>query len=363
MKVGFYAPLPPARTGVAHYASRLLHELRRFGPVEVNAKRADVFLYHLGNNQLHREIYRRALERPGAVVLHDAVLHHFFLGAMERDHYIEEFVHNYGEWSRDLAASLWEGRPRSAQDPRYFRYPMLQRIAEVSRAVIVHNPAAARMVREHCPGARVVEMPFPVWLPAPVPEHELIAWRARMGISPRTLLFGVLGYLRESKRLGNVLRAFSEVCRAVANAAIVVAGQFQSSEFERAMAPWLEGVIRAGHLPEREFWKLAAACDVIVNLRYPAAGETSGVGMTLMGLGKTVIFTAGDETAGLPADACLRVEPGLREQPLLAEYMMWLARFPGYAAEIGRRAAAWVRRYHAPEVVVGRYWELLRSLI
>jgi len=101
---GFYSPLPPARTGVADYAAALLAELRRHGRVEVAPRRCDVALYHLGNNALHADIYRRALERPGVVVLHDAVLHHFLLGQLDESAYIEEFVHNYGEWHRALAA-------------------------------------------------------------------------------------------------------------------------------------------------------------------------------------------------------------------------------------------------------------------
>ena len=52
MKVGYFSPLPPARTGVADYASALLHALRRVSTVEVNASRPDVNLYHVGNNQL-----------------------------------------------------------------------------------------------------------------------------------------------------------------------------------------------------------------------------------------------------------------------------------------------------------------------
>src|SRR4029077_11842764 len=83
MTAGYFAPLPPARTGVADYSATLLGALRQRGTVNVNASRADVFLYHLGNNQLHREIYRRALARPGVVVLHDAVLQHFFLGWLD----------------------------------------------------------------------------------------------------------------------------------------------------------------------------------------------------------------------------------------------------------------------------------------
>ncbi len=60
MIVGFDSPLPPSRTGVADYAAVLLAALRRHGTVEVNPAPADVWLYHLGNNQLHRAIYQFA---------------------------------------------------------------------------------------------------------------------------------------------------------------------------------------------------------------------------------------------------------------------------------------------------------------
>ena len=58
MTVGFYSPLPPARTGVADYAATLLAELRRHACVELAPARSDVALYHLGNNALHAAIYR-----------------------------------------------------------------------------------------------------------------------------------------------------------------------------------------------------------------------------------------------------------------------------------------------------------------
>src|SRR5207249_322024 len=135
----------PAHTGVADYAVSLLGALRRLGTVDVMPSRADVWLYHLGNNQFHGEIYRRALARPGVVVLHDALLQHLFLGSYDEPEYMEEFVYNYGEWHRDLARQLWRGRASSGSNHRYYGYPMLRRIAEVSRAIVVHNPAAARM--------------------------------------------------------------------------------------------------------------------------------------------------------------------------------------------------------------------------
>ncbi len=98
------------------------------GAVQVNARDADVPLYHLGNNRLHGEIYEQALKTPGVAVLHDAVLHHFFLGGENEREYVAEFVYNYGHWSEDLARELWRRRSRSAADPEYFRYPMIKRV-------------------------------------------------------------------------------------------------------------------------------------------------------------------------------------------------------------------------------------------
>jgi len=68
---------------VADYAAALLPALRKHGDVIVNSAGGAVDLYHLGNNGLHHGIYSLALDRPGVVVLHDAVLHHMLLGSLD----------------------------------------------------------------------------------------------------------------------------------------------------------------------------------------------------------------------------------------------------------------------------------------
>jgi hypothetical protein len=187
--------MPPARTGVADYARTLLDALSAHCDVRVGNADADVSLYHLGNNGLHRDIYRAALEKAGVAVLHDAVLNHFFLGTLDRDAYIEEFAYNYGEFSRGLATELWERRSRSGAEPSYFERPMVRRITETSRAVVVHNPKAARIVRDHAPAARIIEIPH-LFERQELPARDAVAsWRAAHGIAPSDFLFGVFGYL------------------------------------------------------------------------------------------------------------------------------------------------------------------------
>jgi glycosyltransferase involved in cell wall biosynthesis len=369
VRVGFHSPLPPARSGVADYSAALLAELRRHGPVEPSGERSgercDIDLYHLGNNGLHAGIYRRAIERPGVAVLHDAVLHHFFLGQLSEREYVEEFVYNYGEWNRGLARDLWKGRAVSGIDERYFQYAMLKRVAERSRAVIVHNPAAARTVREHVPGAHVVEIPH-LFAPPPLPpEVEVLRYRESLGLDQGAFVFGIFGYLRESKRLVSVLEAFAALHRDFPRTALVIAGQFVSTDLERAVAPDLQraGQIRLPFLSDREFWLAAGMVDACINLRYPAAGESSGIAVRMMGIGKPVLVTDSEEYARVPEGACIRIAAGPAERDSLLLHMAMLASIAGVAEAVGDQAAAHIASCHGLPGVAARYWEVLNGAI
>jgi glycosyltransferase involved in cell wall biosynthesis len=360
---GFYSPLPPAGTGVADYSATLLAELRRHGTVEVAPARCDAALYHLGNNALHASVYRRALESPGVVVLHDSVLHHFLLGQLPEAAYIEEFVYNYGEWNRGRARDLWMARSSSGSDSRYFEAPLLKRATERALAVVVHNPAAAEVVKAHAPQARIVEIPH-LFQPRPLrSEADRLRYRRSLGIAPGAFLFGMFGYLRESKRLIQALDAFAEIHRELPDTAFLVAGDFVSRDLALAAAPLLTmpGVVRLPHLSESDFWLAAASVDACINLKYPAAGETSGIGIRLMGLGKPVMVTDSPECARYPQDSCVRVAAGAAESDSLRQNMILLASAPEAAKTVGENAAAHIQTRHRLEWVGEQYWELLKT--
>jgi glycosyltransferase involved in cell wall biosynthesis len=176
-------------------------------------------------------------------------------------------------------------------------------------------------------------------------------------------LLGVFGHPRESTRLPVVLRALQQVWTANPGVHLLIAGRFESSDLERSLAGQLSDprIIRAGYLPEAEFWRYAAAVDLCINLRFPTAAETSGIAIRLMGIGKPVVFSQGEEIAHIPENACLRVETGPAEEELLANYIVSLAEDREVAQEIGLRAAAHVAAHHAIESVAARYWEVLKT--
>jgi glycosyltransferase involved in cell wall biosynthesis len=175
-------------------------------------------------------------------------------------------------------------------------------------------------------------------------------------------VFGVFGYLRESKRLPAVLDAFAALHRENPRTALLVAGQFVSTDLERAVQPLLaagDAVFRRPHLLEREFWLAASAVDACINLRFPTAGETSGIAVRFMGIGKPVLLTDGLECSRFPDDACLRIPPGPCERDSLLAHMILLTSMQDVADSIGQRGAAYIQSKHRVEQIGTQYWQLL----
>jgi glycosyltransferase involved in cell wall biosynthesis len=346
---------------VADYAAALLEELRNFGEVQTQPAHSDAALYHLGNNSLHADVYKRALDQPGVVVLHDAVLHHFLLGRLGHEEYVEEFVYNYGAWNGGMAEDLWQARAGSGADARYFAFPLLKRVAEHARAVIVHNPAAARAVKEHAPRTPVIEIPHLFFLPELPDRAEALRYRTALGLVPGVFVFGVFGFLRESKRLMTVLEVFARLRREQPEIALLIAGGFVSADLERAAKPLLEqpGIVYRPYLSGREFWLAAEAVDACINLRWPAAGESSGISVSLMGIGKPVLVTDSEECARFSEEVCLRVASGLEERDSLLSQMLLLTSFTWVGRAIGERAAGHVRAHHNLKLVAQQYWKTL----
>src|SRR5437762_14042777 len=116
-----FSPMPPSRTGIAHYSAMLapaLAERVELSIIDSPSRRPPAAgrrpIYHLGNNPHHEWIYNAALENPGVVVLHDVVLHHLIvemtLARGDADGYAAALRANHGEvgeaWARGRAAGL-----------------------------------------------------------------------------------------------------------------------------------------------------------------------------------------------------------------------------------------------------------------
>jgi glycosyltransferase involved in cell wall biosynthesis len=362
MKVAYYSPMPPARSGIADYSTLLLPALREhFEEVVVaepgkRAPRADVALYHVGNDpDAHGWIVDALRDRPGVVVLHEYVLHHLiagitigrrngraYLDAMERELGVAGRLLGLGVLD-NLLPLLWETQPE--------RFPLSGTILDRAQGLIVHSRFVEERAREAGYGGALWRIPHPVW-PAPsvVP--------ADVSGDP---LIGCFGNLNMNKRIPQLLEAFARYRATRRGARLLLVGasaeRFDlTRRLERLGLD--EGVLREDYVDEARMWSLMAACDVLVNLRFPTMGETSGSVIRGLSLGKPMLVSDVGWFAELPDDVALKVPVDEYEVPTLAAALDLAVRCRD---ALGARALEYVRAEHGLDRVAGLYARALEE--
>jgi glycosyltransferase involved in cell wall biosynthesis/SAM-dependent methyltransferase len=369
MRVAFFSPLPPSKSGIADYSAALLEPLGRLAEVIPfrSAEEAfdpgafDIALYQVGNNSWHEFVYRAALSHPGVVVLHEANLHHL----------IAEITIKRGDWDAYLAECEYEGGAAALEfaqrvrrletGPDYDGLPMLRRILEHARGVVVHSAYVESAVRERGYRGPVARIPHGAWLP----EASRMDYRTRLGLGPGTPLVGIFGHLKPYKRIPQALAAFRRVVRLLPDAKMILAGEPHPDlpVHQYIAALGLEDHVRVlGFTPIEDFTGWMAACDVILNLRFPSVGETSGTALRALGLGRALIVSDVGAFREFPDEICCKAPVDASEEDTLFEYLNLLLSRPETAQLLGAKARQWVAAECNWERVAGLYAEFLEHV-
>ena len=117
-----------------------------------------------------------------------------------------------------------------------------------------------------------------------------------------------------------------------------------------------------GFRPIEEFVGYLAACDIVLNLRYPTVGENSGTLMRALGLGKAVIVSEVGSFSELPDSICLKTPVDASEEDHLFEYLNLLVSRPEMRRELGASAREWVETECTWPKVAERYAEFLECV-
>lgn len=361
MKVAYFSPLPPEQTGIADYSALLLPALRERVDVHVVRRGArrpprgtDVALYHVGNNpDAHAWIVDALRRAPGVVVLHDFVLHHLvagmtvgrrdghgYLDLMEREHGVVGRLLGHGVLDKRIPP-LWESRPED--------FPLATFVLEHGTALVVHS----RYVRDRARAAGfegpIDVVPHPAWsAPSDLPE--------RVGDG---VVVGCFGVVNASKRIPELLRATADVRRTYPELTLLLVGStspgFDLGRRLQRLGFDDIGLRREGWVDEARLWGLMAGADVLVNLRHPTMGETSGSVIRGLSLGKPLVVSDVGWFSELPSDVALKVAPDDHEVETLTAALELLASRPDVREAMGAAAADLARREHDVERVADLY--------
>jgi glycosyltransferase involved in cell wall biosynthesis/SAM-dependent methyltransferase len=362
VKVAFFSPLPPAKSGIADYSAVLLDHLKNFAQVETfearpaqfDPSRFDAIVYQLGNNPHHSFVYEMAMEHPGIVVMHEANLHHLIADLTIRrgdwDAYVREVELNAGAEGKAYA----ERYVRTLERGPDYDIPMLKPVLGRSRGAIVHSAAVESELRALGYTGPIAKIPHGAWLV----DADRMQYRAKLGLDERTPLIGIFGFLKPYKRIAESLRAFSRLIRVAPEARMILVGEAHPELPLESMISTLNlsaHVRHIGFAPIEDFNGYLGACDIILNLRYPTVGESSGTLLRSLGMGKAVIVSDVGSFREYPDEICLKAPVGAGEVDHLFEYLNLLVSRPDLAQALGARARQWVERECNWNSVAQRY--------
>ncbi len=380
LRIDYLSPLPPVRSGISDYSVDLLPHLTQRADVRVLrlpdlplddavAQRFEVRegaaragedgrlpLYQMGNNRYHAAVWDLAHQRPGVVVLHDLVLHHFLLdrtvGQDRWEPYRDELERCHG-WIGDAAARpvRWGAFGQAAQ----FELPANRTLLERNRGVLVHGRWAAERLAEEDPRLAVRVVPMGIPLPDEASRERGRAFRRAHSIPADVPLIGSFGFQTPIKRTDVAIRALARP--GLERVHLLIAGELSPYSDFATLASRVgvaERVHVTGFLPFEELDAAIAATELCLNLRYPSAGETSASLLRILAVGRAVIVSDYAELGELPDEIAIRVPLGAEEEERFAALVAEHLSGHDELAEMGQRARRYVAREHDPEIAATR---------
>lgn len=286
VRLDYYSPLPPERTGIADYSLELLPDLeRRF---DIRLRAADdgltddgrLPLYQMGNSPFHNWIYDALKARPGVVVLHDWVL--------------AQFMGQRADFAREVSYALGAQRGRAVlMGAEPLNDPLNRRVLDLALGVIVHSEYVAALVRKEHPKLPVAVAPMPM---------QVWATGRELG---EAVTFGLVGQLTRSKQVGLCLRSFGRYHAQHLSAQLLLIGEPTDIDLTALLdelpPAQRDPVFHFGYIPNlADFHATLDQADVLLNLRYPTSGETSAAALRGLAHGRPLIVSDVGWYAELP---------------------------------------------------------------
>ncbi|HEX3084700.1 MAG TPA: glycosyltransferase, partial [Pyrinomonadaceae bacterium] len=368
MKLAYFSPLSPQRSGISDYSEEMLPYLSQaaditlfvdgFQPTNPEVlsrfeicdyrKQPDVLkqlgsfdaiLYHMGNDhRYHTGIFETMVKYPGILVLHDFALHDFFfnLAQTRKDLrlYLDEVGLCYGDTVKRAASDALAvgATPRIAANP--VKFPLNDRIVRAARGVIVHSNWSQLRVRSTAPGA-LLEV-----IPHHVTETSITAGPATATTADEPVRIASFGLITPNKGIARALRALSALQEQYRFKYTLVGEPnpyFDVASLIRELG--LEDRVEiTGHVDLKDFQSRITETDIAINLRESIIGETSGSLCRIMAAAVPAIVSNAGWFGELPNDVVVKLDMHQKTDELLQAYLQALIVDEELRREIGRNA-------------------------
>jgi glycosyltransferase involved in cell wall biosynthesis len=383
MKIAYFSPFESKRTGIAAYSEELVRALRKimrvdcfdFGNDEAsdpstrfgdfgrlgrigNLAVYDAVLYHIGNNpEFHLDIFKTMRHRPGIVVLHDTVLY-FLIAGLGRAGLVKYLAllgdESPSESLLDIIHDSVENNILRYPFPE--KHPLLAAIFPYATRIIVHNDSARqKVISSGCklPVHTIPHLRFSS-REGKMNGSTLDRLRRRHHIEEGELVIACVGSIGRTKRIPQTCAALGRLLERI-NFRFLLVGEGDDVSSSIREAKLEARTIRTGFVDATEFSEYVALSDILVNLRYPSMGESSGTLIRALELGKPVIVTRDAAFNELPDNAVCKIDIGPNEVEQIATTIEHLARDPSLRHRLGEAARHYAETTLDPLEIARQY--------
>jgi ubiquinone/menaquinone biosynthesis C-methylase UbiE/glycosyltransferase involved in cell wall biosynthesis len=391
VRLNWFSPLPPAKSGIADYTRLLLPALTAAAEVvlwtdqeqwdpaleayadvhayrlqdmpwaEVN--RATMSIFHIGNNhRFHGPIWQLSQRHAGFIVLHDVALQQLFAGLFreqwhDRMGYLELMERFYGTTGRQDGEDFWAGRltiEYMAEQYRLTRYAM-----DHALGGLVHSQRSFDELRHDSPcPLSYAPLPYP---PAP-PGSRMGSGKEKpnAGAAPYQLI--IFGHISENRRLAAVFRALAAFPERERFRLHVYGELWDQQRLRREIEELgLPGVVMLhGFVPHEDLEAALTSAHLAINLRFPTMGEASVSQLQIWDHALPSLVTRVGWYATLPQETVAFVRPEHEIIDIQAHLRAFLNE-PGRYAHIGEEGRRYLQTHHTPGAYVQAIIDAVRD--
>lgn len=373
MKINWFSPLPPAKTGIADYMTCILpalikncqlelwtnqkiydRELNNY--VKVNSyhrdnimwskiNQADINIYHIGNNpDFHEDIWRISCQCPGIVVLHDLKLQDFFSEIArinnDRDSYLNQMFYYY-EMEEKIAAEMWWNQEVSIQFMAD-NYPLTPLALKNAIGVITHSQEGYRKFQQE-------NVLLTAYFSLPYPRCDLSSnYELQKNRDFYQLI--VFGHIGKNRCVDMILDALASFSQKQAFR-LDIYGEVWDSNYlvQKINSLNLNNLVTLhGFVTEAKLETALANADLAINLRYPTMGEASVSQLQIWSHALPSLVTKIGWYSELPENTVGYVTVGNEIADLHQHFSQFLHDLQFYQT-IGKNGQIWLENNHSPE--------------
>jgi glycosyltransferase involved in cell wall biosynthesis len=394
-----FSPLPPQRNGIADYTATFIDDIadqfNLYVIVDDNeliedhrnvttlryaeyAHYAKAFsktghAYQIGNNSKHHYMLPVLGRHPGLTTIHDLSLQHMvgeaLPGGVRGESYFDLMFESYGSEGVEIASDVFRWNSRSPVI--HTELGMLPAIVRRSLGLVTHSMLGALRVKacgydkpihridHHC--QRQCDP-----LRANRSASKAKA-RAALGFPARATILLSLGFVYHAKKIDLTLEALALLRREHRDFIFVIAGESDPARYDLhadiARLGLQDIVIVHDYVPEADLLAYLAACDVLVNLRHPTMGESSGTLANGLGVGCCAVVTDTGTFSEIPDDSVIKIALEDMNALGIARHILPLIAFPETRKRYEENAARYAESRLSQDLFVSRYVEAIEKTL